>query len=86
MVDTQQNYNNKVSNFGTLNNASVSGSIKDAPGNVGQRRRRQQPAAAAALASADASFVFGTATASTSVLQSGYGNTLNNYPTPTPHR
>ncbi|MCO5626195.1 hypothetical protein LF841_30155, partial [Pseudomonas aeruginosa] len=36
----------------------------------------------AALASADASFVFGTATASTSVLQSGYGNTLNNYSNP----
>lgn len=35
VVDTQQNYNNKVSNFGTLNNASVSGSIKNASGNVG---------------------------------------------------
>ncbi len=45
-----------------------------------------QQANAAALASADASFVFGTATASTSVLQSGYGNTLNNCSTPTPHR
>ena len=28
VVDTQQNYNNKVSNFGTVNNASVSGSIR----------------------------------------------------------
>lgn len=82
VVDTQQNYNNKVSNFGTLNNASVSGSIKDASGNVGVNVAagdNNQQANAAALASADASFVFGTATASTSVLQSGYGNTLNNY-------
>lgn len=85
VVDTQQNYNNKVSNFGTLNNASVSGSIKDASGNVGVNVAagdNNQQANAAALASADASFVFGTATASTSVLQSGYGNTLNNYSNP----
>ena len=85
VVDTQQNYNNKVSNFGTVNNASVSGSIKDASGNVGVNVAagdNNQQANAAALASADASFVFGTATASTSVLQSGYGNTLNNYSNP----
>ncbi|MGS9731518.1 hypothetical protein ACVN9J_28035, partial [Pseudomonas aeruginosa] len=85
VMDAQLNYNNKVSNFGTVNNASVSGSIKDASGNVGVNVAagdNNQQANAAALASADASFVFGTATASTSVLQSGYGNTLNNYSNP----
>ncbi len=55
------------------------------PGNVGVNVAagdNNQQANAAALASADASFVFGTATASTSVLQSGYGNALNNYSNP----
>ncbi|MBY1013850.1 hypothetical protein ILR34_26060 [Pseudomonas aeruginosa] len=85
VMDAQLNYNNKVSNFGTVNNASVNGSIKDASGNVGVNVAagdNNQQANAAALASADTSFVFGTATASTSVLQSGYGNTLNNYSNP----
>lgn len=82
VVDMQQNYNNKVSNFGMLNNVLVSGLIKNVLGNVGVNvvvGDNNQQVNVVVLVSVDVSFVFGIVIVSISVLQSGYGNMLNNY-------
>jgi hypothetical protein len=86
VTDTQISGGNLVNNQLTVNNATVNGSaITDVEGNVGVNvvaGDNNQQANAAALASADASFVFGTATATIDVNQVGVANTLNNVSVP----
>lgn len=86
IVDSQTVEDNTVNNQMTINNATINGgSVSDVEGNVGVNvvaGDNNQQANAAVLASADASFVFGTATASIDVDQSGSGNTLNNASVP----
>lgn len=84
--DTQEANGNSVINQMTVNNATVNGAaITDVQGNVGVNvvaGDNNQQANAAALASADASFVFGSASASIDVEQKGKNNTLTNYSVP----
>lgn len=84
--DTQKAAGNTVNNQMTVNNATVNGAaITDVEGNVGVNvvaGDNNQQANAAALASADASFVFGSASASIDVEQKGKHNTLNNVSVP----
>lgn len=84
VTDAQYNYGNQVTNKGTQNNASANGSIGGVSGNVGANVAagdNNQQANAVALATADEKFVFGYATASTSVTQQAYNNKLDNYST-----
>lgn len=84
VTDAQYNHGNQVTNKGTQNNASANGSIGGVSGNVGANVAagdNNQQANAVALATADESFVFGYANASTSVTQQAYNNKLDNYST-----
>ncbi|MCU1718558.1 hypothetical protein [Pseudomonas sp. 5P_3.1_Bac2] len=88
VTDTQNNYDNEVTNEGTQNNALIDSSLNGVSGNVGANVAagdNNQQANAAAIATADAAFVFGagsaqgnSAQASITVDQQGYDNTLTN--------
>lgn len=83
--DTQIIKNNGVRNEGTENAAGVDDVGAGASGNVGINvvaGTNNQQANAAALASADASFVFGTAEASTTVNQKLTNNGVKNFSNP----
>lgn len=84
--DSQKAAGNTVNNQLTVNNATVNGgAVSDVEGNVGVNvvaGDNNQQANAAALASSDASFVFGSASASIDVEQKGKHNTLNNVSVP----
>lgn len=83
--DTQIIKNNEVLNEGTQNAAGVDNVGMNASGNVGINvvaGTNNQQANAAALASADATFVFGTAEASTTVNQKLTSNSVMNYANP----
>ncbi|MGX5217240.1 hypothetical protein [Pseudomonas sp. S9] len=83
--DTQIIKGNGVLNEGTENAAGVDDVGANASGNVGINvvaGTNNQQANAAALASADASFVFGTAEASTTVNQKLTNNGVMNYSNP----
>lgn len=83
--DTQIIKNNSVRNEGTENAAGVDDVGAGASGNIGVNvvaGTNNQQANAAALASADASFVFGTAEASTTVNQKLTNNDVKNFSNP----
>lgn len=84
--DSQGSYGNHVRNEGTENTATVYDAVDGAAGNIGinvTSGNNNQQANAAALATADASFVFGTAARSTiEVQQTGKHNDLDNYSVP----
>lgn len=91
IVDSQDNHDNLVRNEGTNNNASVTGSLESASGNVGVNVAagdNNQQANAAAIAVADAYLVFGlplagaAASATIDVDQTGRDNTLRNFSVP----
>jgi hypothetical protein len=91
IVDSQDNHDNLVRNEGTNNNASVTGSLDSASGNVGVNVAagdNNQQANAAAIAVADAGLVFGfipagtAASASIDVNQTARDNTLRNFSVP----
>ncbi|WP_435609620.1 heme utilization protein [Pseudomonas knackmussii] len=82
VIDTQDSYNNNVTNMGTKNNATVDNSLKGASGNVGANVAAgdmNQQANAAALATADEHFIFGSAEASTDVTQNNHNNNAWNF-------
>lgn len=84
VTDTQDSHGNSVSNEGTKNTGSVSGSLGSASGNVGVNVAGgdlNQQANAAALATADEKFIFGYAEASTTVDQKNHNNSVDNYST-----
>lgn len=83
--DTQIIKGNNVRNEGTENAAGVDDVGAGASGNIGVNvvaGTNNQQANAAALASADASFVFGTAEASTTVNQKLTNNDVKNFSNP----
>ena len=80
--DGQTSANNKALNQGTHNLANVNGSINNSSGNMGANVAAgdgNQQDNAAALATADQSFIFGSAVAATTADQGNYGNTVRNY-------
>ncbi|WP_171057220.1 heme utilization protein [Pseudomonas fluorescens] len=82
VLDTQSSGGNAVLNQGTQNNASVSGSLNGANGNIGANNTAgdgNQQDNAAALATADESFIFGTAVAASSATQVNANNAVGNY-------
>ncbi|WP_298182716.1 hypothetical protein [uncultured Pseudomonas sp.] len=86
IVDSQNNHDNLVRNEGTVNDASVSGSLGGASGNVGVNVAagdNNQQANAGAIAVADAHWVFGAAaSANIDVDQTARNNTLRNFSVP----
>ncbi|UVE19520.1 hypothetical protein NVV93_09175 [Pseudomonas sp. LS44] len=83
--DSQSIQENKVINEGTVNDASATNIGQAASGNIGINivaGTNNQQANAAALATADAQFVFGSASASTTVGQTLQGNVVKNYANP----
>ena len=84
VMDTQTSHNNTVLNQGTQNQASVNSSGSNANGNLGINVAggdANQQDNAAAIATADESFIFGSAVSATSATQSNYGNAVGNYST-----
>lgn len=82
--DGQTSAHNNVLNQGTRNSAKVDGSINNSSGNMGANVASgdgNQQDNAAALATADQSFIFGSALAVTSADQGNYGNTVKNHST-----
>lgn len=82
VIDTQDSYDNNVTNMGTKNNATIDNSLKGASGNVGANVAAgdmNQQANAAALATADEHFIFGSAEASTDVTQNNHNNNAWNF-------
>jgi hypothetical protein len=84
VLDVQNNADNTVLNQGTQNNAGISGSLNGANGNVGANNVAgdgNQQDNAAALATADESFIFGSAVSASSATQVNSNNTVGNYST-----
>ena len=82
VLDVQNNSGNTVLNQGTQNNANVSGSLNGANGNIGANNVAgdgNQQDNAAALATADESFIFGSAVSASSATQVNTNNTVANY-------
>lgn len=83
VIDTQTSNGNYVLNQGTQNESSLDGSLGDAAGNVGVNIAsgdHNQQANSAALSTADEMFVFGSATATVNLTQTGT-NIVDNYST-----
>lgn len=83
VIDTQTSNGNYVLNQGTQNASSLDGSLNDAAGNVGVNIAsgdHNQQANSAALSTADEMFVFGSATATVNLTQTGT-NIVDNYST-----
>lgn len=81
VVDTQTSNGNYVLNEGTVNTGSLDGSLDDAAGNVGVNIAggdHNQQANSAALSTADEFFVFGNATATVDLTQTGT-NVVDNF-------
>lgn len=81
--DTQTSTDNYVLNQGTVNSADLGSSLDGAAGNVGVNIAsgdHNQQANSAALSTADEIFVFGSATATVSLSQTGT-NVVDNYST-----
>ncbi|PKA68898.1 hypothetical protein ATI02_1702 [Pseudomonas baetica] len=84
VLDTQNSDGNLVGNQGTKNDASVRDSANGTNGNVGMNNTAgdgNQQDNAAALATADESFIFGTAVAVSSATQVNNNNAVANYST-----
>ncbi len=84
--DTQTSHNNSVVNEGTKNSASVNSSAGGSNGNLGVNVAggdANQQDNAAAIATADESFIFGSAYSQTTANQSNTANTVKNYSTST---
>ncbi|MFJ2710716.1 heme utilization protein [Pseudomonas sp. NPDC087346] len=82
VLDVQSSGGNAVLNQGTQNNANISGSANGTNGNVGMNNTAgdgNQQDNAAALATADESFIFGSAVSASSATQVNGGNTVANY-------
>ncbi|MGY2438319.1 heme utilization protein [Pseudomonas sp. SDO52101_S400] len=82
VLDVQNNSGNTVLNQGTQNNANVSGSLNGANGNIGANNVAgdgNQQDNAAALATADESFIFGSAVSASSATQVNTNNGVANY-------
>ncbi|WP_026145626.1 hypothetical protein [Pseudomonas asplenii] len=84
VIDTQYSHNNAVINQGTKNNASANDSLNRSSGNMGANVAAgdgNQQDNAAALATADESFIFGTAVAASSATQTNTHNVVLNQST-----
>ncbi|QKV64402.1 heme utilization protein [Pseudomonas sp. 43A] len=84
VLDTQNSDGNLVGNQGTKNDASVRDSANGTNGNVGMNNTAgdgNQQDNAAALATADESFIFGTAVSVSSATQVNNNNAVANYST-----
>jgi len=84
VIDVQSSSGNLVGNQGTKNDASVRDSANSTNGNVGMNNTAgdgNQQDNAAALATADESFIFGTAVAASSATQTNTNNAVANYST-----
>ena len=82
VLDVQNNGGNTVLNQGTQNNANISGSLNGANGNIGANNVAgdgNQQDNAAALATADESFIFGSAVSASSATQVNSNNAVSNY-------
>lgn len=82
--DTQDSHGNSVVNQGTENNGSINNSLNNASGNMGANAAAgdgNQQLNEAALATADESFIFGSAVSSTALTQNNQGNTAVNQST-----
>ncbi|MPQ68177.1 MULTISPECIES: heme utilization protein [Pseudomonas] len=82
--DTQDSHGNSVVNQGTQNNGSINGSLNSASGNMGANAAAgdgNQQLNEAALATADESFIFGSAVSSTTLTQTNHNNTVLNQST-----
>jgi hypothetical protein len=82
--DTQESSGNSVLNQGTENSAKVDGSLNGSDGNMGSNVAGgdgNQQDNAAALATADESFIFGSAVATSSAYQDNTGNSVRNFST-----
>ena len=79
--DTQDSHGNVVTNEGTQNNGSINNSLNSASGNMGANAAAgdgNQQLNEAALATADESFIFGSATSNTTLTQTNHNNTVAN--------
>lgn len=84
VMDSQNSHNNTVLNQGTQNNATVDSSGSNANGNLGINVAggdANQQDNAAAIATADESFIFGSAISATSATQTNTSNAVGNYST-----
>jgi len=84
VIDSQGSGGNNVLNLGTKNDAHIDNSANGSNGNLGMNNAGgdgNQQDNAAALATADESFIFGTAVAASSATQTNTANTVNNYST-----
>ncbi|HCN44720.1 MAG TPA: heme utilization protein [Pseudomonas sp.] len=84
VIDTQANSGNWVKNEATRNDAKMDNSANGSQGNLGANTAAgdgNQQDNVAAIATADESFVFGSAVAISSATQSNVGNTVKNYST-----
>lgn len=82
VLDVQNNQGNTVLNLGTKNDAHVDNSANGSNGNVGMNNAGgdgNQQDNAAALATADESFIFGSAVSASSATQVNGGNAVANY-------
>ncbi|NWA24697.1 heme utilization protein [Pseudomonas gingeri] len=79
--DTQDSHGNAVINEGTQNNGSINNSLNSASGNMGANAAAgdgNQQLNEAALATADESFIFGSASSNTTLTQTNHNNTVAN--------
>jgi hypothetical protein len=84
VLDVQNSQGNVVGNQGTKNSAGVQDSANGSNGNVGMNNTAgdgNQQDNAAALATADESFIFGSAVSASSATQVNAGNSVANYST-----
>ncbi|AMS17888.1 heme utilization protein [Pseudomonas chlororaphis] len=84
VTDEQFSSGNSVSNRGTHNNADASDSMNNSNGNMGANVAAgdgNQQDNAVALATADESFIFGSAVATSSATQTNTNNTVKNWST-----
>lgn len=84
VMDAQSSHDNTVLNQGTQDSATLNGSGSNANGNLGVNvagGNANQQDNAAAIATADQSFIFGTAVSTTSATQTNNNNTAANYST-----
>jgi hypothetical protein len=82
VIDSQDSNGNTVLNQGTRNSAAADNSLNGSNGNMGANVAGgdgNQQDNAAALATADESFIFGSAAAASSASQSNSGNAVANY-------
>ncbi|WP_242208070.1 MULTISPECIES: heme utilization protein [unclassified Pseudomonas] len=84
VLDVQNSQGNVVGNQGTKNSAGIENSANGSNGNVGMNNTAgdgNQQDNAAALATADESFIFGSAVSASSATQVNSGNSVANYST-----